>query len=56
MLFVNNRMLVSMNDKDSQDLVLNPIEVEILNQGQDCGIHCLDSSNYAKVWIPNEQQ
>ena len=46
MLFVNNRMLVLMNDKDTQDIVLNLIEVEILNQGRDCSIHCLDNSNY----------
>ena len=46
MLFVNNRMLVLMNDKDTQDIVLNLIEVQILNQGQDCSIHWLDNSNY----------
>ena len=45
MLFVNNRMLVLMNGKDTQDIVLNLIEVEILNQGRNCSIHFLGSSN-----------
>ena len=45
MLFVNNRMLVFMNDKNTQDIVLNIIEVEILNQGRDCSIHFLGMSN-----------
>ena len=49
MLFVNNRTLVLMNDKDTQDIVLNLIEVEILNQGRDCSIHCLDNSNYTRM-------
>ena len=42
MLFVSNRTLVLMNGKDTQDIVLTLIEVEILNQGQDCSIHCLE--------------
>ena len=46
MLSVSNRMLVLMNGKDTQDIVLTLIEVEILNQGQDCSIHCLDNSSY----------
>ena len=44
MLFVNNRMLVLMNGKDTQDIVLTLIEVEILNQGRNCSIHFLDNS------------
>ena len=32
MLFVNNRMPVLMNGKDTQDIVLTLIEVEILNK------------------------
>ena len=38
-------MLVLMNGKDTQDIVLNPIEVEILNQGRDCSIQSLSSSS-----------
>ena len=50
MLFVNSRMLVLMNDKDTPDIVLNLIEVEILNQGRDSSIQEVDEVATYLLW------